>query len=455
MAQLPQRTTSSVGGVTVDQTFVRSGATLTAGPHHHTFDAVGRVVERDGVKLTYGPLGQVASATNGLETWSYVYDEAGQRVAKLNGDGTFRAGYLGDSYLDRTSLTTPVRVAGALIGLVRHTREGGATKSGFTLVFNDSRGTVLADTDGTLRMPSPFGARDTHPDVAAAVDYASKGWDADLGAVRMGVRDFDPVMGRWLEPDPLYLAEPAKCAESAVDCSLYAYARGNPVSWLDPDGREPQLAQVAQAAEHVAESGVFRVGTGAAAAGGTATAATTTAATTTATATTGGTATGIGALAAPLALVVANVAIYAVLVDQLHKLWKELPMNVPVIQSTDSATQPSAAPTVAPARAGGNGGGTDCPELRRPYIRKWVTDAVASSQAKDSSGKFIDRNTRQPIEGTPDLGHVAGHEFWREKAAAENKCMSQPEFNDYMNNPEFYEYEDPSSNRSHQYEMPR
>jgi hypothetical protein len=33
--------------------------------------------------------------------------------------------------------------------------------------------------------------------------------------------------------------------------------------------------------------------------------------------------------------------------------------------------------------------------------------------------------------------------------------MSQPEFNDYMNNPEFYEYEDPSSNRSHQYEMPR
>lgn len=36
---------------------------------------------------------------------------------------------------------------------------------------------------------------------------------------------------------------------------------------------------------------------------------------------------------------------------------------------------------------------------------------------------------------------------------AENLGWTQSEFNDYMNNPDFYQYEDPSSNRSHKYEM--
>jgi hypothetical protein len=71
---------------------------------------------------------------------------------------------------------------------------------------------------------------------------------------------------------------------------------------------------------------------------------------------------------------------------------------------------------------------------------------------KDAQGRLIDPNTRKPILGTPDLGHVAGHEFWREKKKAQDQCWSQGMFNIYMNTPDFYQYEDPSSNRSHQYE---
>ena len=32
--------------------------------------------------------------------------------------------------------------------------------------------------------------------------------------------------------------------------------------------------------------------------------------------------------------------------------------------------------------------------------------------------------------------------------------MSQLDFNDYMNNPDFYQIEDPLSNMSHKYEAP-
>ena len=48
-----------------------------------------------------------------------------------------------------------------------------------------------------------------------------------------------------------------------------------------------------------------------------------------------------------------------------------------------------------------------------------------------------------------------GNEFWREKAKAEAEGLTQKQFNDRMNNPDLYQLEDPISNRSHQYELPR
>ena len=43
--------------------------------------------------------------------------------------------------------------------------------------------------------------------------------------------------------------------------------------------------------------------------------------------------------------------------------------------------------------------------------------------------------------------------FRREKAKAEVEGLTQKEFNDRMNNPDLYQLEDPSSNRSHRFEM--
>lgn len=39
------------------------------------------------------------------------------------------------------------------------------------------------------------------------------------------------------------------------------------------------------------------------------------------------------------------------------------------------------------------------------------------------------------------------------KRRAEEKGMTQKDFNDYMNNPDFYQIEKPSINRSHKYEL--
>lgn len=92
-------------------------------------------------------------------------------------------------------------------------------------------------------------------------------------------------------------------------------------------------------------------------------------------------------------------------------------------------------------------------ELRRPYIRKSTREAVEARAPRDASGRPLDPNTGRSIEGKPDLGHKRGSEFRRAKAKAEAEGLTQKEFNDRMNNPDMYQLEDPSTNRSRVFEQ--
>jgi hypothetical protein len=70
-----------------------------------------------------------------------------------------------------------------------------------------------------------------------------------------------------------------------------------------------------------------------------------------------------------------------------------------------------------------------------------------TGQIYDSiSGKWVD-------PANVELGHKQGYEFWRMRDWAEAQGMTQAEFNDYMNNPDFYAWQDIASNRSHDYEQ--
>ena len=92
--------------------------------------------------------------------------------------------------------------------------------------------------------------------------------------------------------------------------------------------------------------------------------------------------------------------------------------------------------------------------LHRPYIRKSTRAAVEEAADRaDDLVSFIDANTGEVIIGKYDLGHKPGHEFWRERDRAMELGWTQKQFNDYMNNPDFYQIEDPINNRSHRYEM--
>ncbi|MBL8881123.1 MAG: HNH/ENDO VII family nuclease [Phycisphaerales bacterium] len=85
----------------------------------------------------------------------------------------------------------------------------------------------------------------------------------------------------------------------------------------------------------------------------------------------------------------------------------------------------------------------------------WAGIPVGGRQLRGPNGELLDPNTFKPLAEKPDLGHKYGEEYWRERDAATEEALTQGQFNDRMNNPDLYQYEDPSSNRSHCYEKPR
>jgi RHS repeat-associated protein len=53
--------------------------------------------------------------------------------------------------------------------------------------------------------------------------------DGDTGLVRFGARDYDPQTGRWTAKDPILFG--------GGDTNLYGYVWGDPVNYIDENGK--------------------------------------------------------------------------------------------------------------------------------------------------------------------------------------------------------------------------
>ncbi|NOY93213.1 MAG: RHS repeat-associated core domain-containing protein [Deltaproteobacteria bacterium] len=92
-------------------------------------------------------------------------------------------------------------------------------------VVHVATGTVLQELDY-----DPFGQvlRDTAPGTTL-FGYAGGLYDSDTKLSHFGAREYDPETGLWTSKDPLLFG--------GGDTNVYAYAFGDPVDFVDPDGR--------------------------------------------------------------------------------------------------------------------------------------------------------------------------------------------------------------------------
>jgi RHS repeat-associated protein len=197
-------------------------------------DGFGRLVRMGNRKMTYGPSGRVETvSTDAGKSTFFGYDENQIRIYKKK-EGNFVEAYPHDIVLTNDNLVEPLQVGGVYLGAIV-LKDGQAR---FEPFFADIRGSLIEPGAGLPNLPSPYGERaGARSPLSSTIDYATTGYDADLDSYRMGHRDYNPTIGQFLTPDPLFLENPEMCLKSPVECNLYGYGKGNPVSFVDPTGK--------------------------------------------------------------------------------------------------------------------------------------------------------------------------------------------------------------------------
>jgi RHS repeat-associated protein len=148
---------------------------------------------------------------------------------KMEGDQIVEA-YFGSIVLTSNAIYNPIQMNGVSVGVLENSQ--------FVALASDFRGSRLEGQSGKLSVASSYGERkEPRGNYSQVIDYVSQGYDPDLQAYRMEQRDYHPQLKRFLTPDPLFLEDPEQCVDSPHECNLYGYAKGNPVSFVDPTGK--------------------------------------------------------------------------------------------------------------------------------------------------------------------------------------------------------------------------
>ncbi|MCB0112185.1 MAG: hypothetical protein KDE53_39955, partial [Caldilineaceae bacterium] len=243
-----------------------------AGPHALTsangeswhYDANGNLRQKGQTQYGWDARNQLTSVDDGNLLSTFVYDAEGQRVKQRVQAGaalttTLYAGqyaeirgndlifYVFDEQsrvaevvkpLDRTQLlqgfsdTTPSVPANG----ERHWYV--ADNLGGTSLLLDGQGTVVSEV-----AYYPFGAT-RYAENGGQVHYRFTGHEQDAsGLIYANARYYEPVTGRFISVDPLFVEEPLKGTKNPQLLNLYAYALNNPNRYTDPDGTEPEALE--------------------------------------------------------------------------------------------------------------------------------------------------------------------------------------------------------------------
>ena len=201
--------------------------------------------------LDHLPTGElVAVGDSGGTLATYSYDAIGRRTSRVDALGN-RTVYLYGDFAESTLVTATVEipVGGGTPVVTEYVYEQGTRlltalrrDGAWFTVATDVVGTPIAVVDSTgavvlTRDYSAWGVlRSSSGAFDLAIGFGGGIHDPDTGLMRMGVRDYDPATGRWLQPDPILIG--------SGDANLYRFVRNQPNTLQDLTGAAAGSIQV-------------------------------------------------------------------------------------------------------------------------------------------------------------------------------------------------------------------
>jgi RHS repeat-associated protein len=216
-----------------------------------THDAMGNIVSDGTYTLGYDLRGRLTTATQGGNTTTYAYDNAGQRVRKAKNSGTadtvvfvydLQGQLLGEYDSTGKAIREYVWLGNMPVAMITPDPAMGANANTappiIYYIHADHLNTprVLVDKNNVMRwrwMSEPFGTTpaDTSPAGQTALTFnlrfPGQFYDAESGMMYNYQRDYIPGIGRYAQSDPIGLSG---------GINTYSYTGANPVSRVDPDG---------------------------------------------------------------------------------------------------------------------------------------------------------------------------------------------------------------------------
>ncbi|MCT9929904.1 hypothetical protein N5079_06685 [Planotetraspora sp. A-T 1434] len=172
----------------------------------------------------------------------YFYDDKGNRVVK---DGAQFHIYPNQNYSTRGNQAFKHIYIGATKLLTKTVESNNRFENRQFYSHDDNLGSTgfVTDASGGLAEHLQYIAGgetwvDEHPAQPVPQQYTGKEFDPETGLYYYGARYYDPRTQVWQSADPAL----PDAAPGSKDLSAYLYARGNPITYTDPDGRQPAQA---------------------------------------------------------------------------------------------------------------------------------------------------------------------------------------------------------------------
>ena len=251
-------------------------ALTSAGGVDYLYDANGNLVRKGDTVYQWNVLNQLVSVDDGEMLSSYVYNASGQRVVQTvrQGEQVDRSLYLGDSielrgdemvfyiYDDESRIariTMPLQAERLLsdFNAVASTTPPASVERHWYVADHLGGTSLLLDESGQVTAEVvyyPYGlTRYEQNGEEVRFRFTDKELDA-TGLYYFEARYYDPVTGRFISVDPLYVEQAQAGQIAPQNLNLYAYTLNNPLRYTDPNGTD--AAAEDEAARKATEKGI-------------------------------------------------------------------------------------------------------------------------------------------------------------------------------------------------------